>query len=75
MRRVSEYKRLAEDCRKLARSQRWPQQKRQLEEMAIAWEMLAVEREAQLAEKSADSDEAVGAQRLRHWQDTTADLK
>jgi hypothetical protein len=58
MRRVAEYQRFAEDCRTLARSLRKPEHRQQLEDMATAWEMLALEREAQLARKSKNSDRA-----------------
>lgn len=57
MRRVAEYRRFADDCLKLARSLRKPEHRHQLEEMAMAWEVLALEREAQLAkEDKKDSD-------------------
>jgi hypothetical protein len=49
MRMASEYKRFADDCRQLARTLRKPEHKQRLQEMAAAWEMLAVERESQAA--------------------------
>jgi hypothetical protein len=52
MRRVAEYRRFADDCRKLARSLRKPEHRQQLEDMATAWEMLALEREAQLKKEA-----------------------
>lgn len=58
MRRVVEYKRFADDCRQLARTLRKPEHRQQLEEMATAWEMLALERETQLAKRGEDSDRA-----------------
>jgi len=57
MRRVEEYRQFAEDCRQLARTLRKPEHRQQLQEMATAWEMLALEREAQLA-KDKRSDAA-----------------
>ncbi|HEU0175940.1 MAG TPA: hypothetical protein VFV58_16875 [Blastocatellia bacterium] len=58
MRKVAEYRRLADDCRQLARRLRKPEHRQQLEEMATAWEMLALEREAHLAKEGTDSDQA-----------------
>ncbi len=54
MPRSSEYKRFADECRELARILRKPDRKQRLQEMAAAWEMLAVEFDAQLA--SGDQD-------------------
>lgn len=45
MRRVAEYQRFADDCRQLARGLRKPEHRQQLEQMAVAWEMLALEAE------------------------------
>lgn len=58
MRMVSEYMRFAEDCRRLARPMRNAKHRQQLEEMATAWEMLALRREAQLAKQPKGSDQA-----------------
>lgn len=58
MRRVTEYQKFADDCRKLARTLRKPEHRRQLEEMAVVWEMLALEREAQLSTTPKKSDRA-----------------
>jgi len=58
MRRVDEYKRFAEDYRKLARSLRKPEHRQQLEYMTTAWEMLALEREARLPKQRKDSGHA-----------------
>jgi len=58
MRRVAEYWRFADDCRQLARSLRKPEHRQQLEDMAVAWEMLALERQAQLAKEANGSEEA-----------------
>lgn len=58
MRRVAEYQRFADDCRQLARTLRKPEHKHQFEQMATAWEMLALEREDQLAKKGKDPDRA-----------------
>jgi hypothetical protein len=41
MRNASEYKLRAEECRKHASQMKDPEQKKQLEEMAQAWELLA----------------------------------
>jgi hypothetical protein len=48
MRKLSEYKDHADECRRLATQMLNPAHKVQLEEMALAWEMLAREREKQL---------------------------
>jgi hypothetical protein len=53
MQRVLEYHRFAEDCRKLAESQVNLRDKQKLQEMAAAWDMLALERKLELDEKSA----------------------
>jgi hypothetical protein len=58
MRRVVEYKKFADECRKLARSLRKPEHRQQLQEMATVWEMMALEREAQLGKKEKDSNRA-----------------
>jgi hypothetical protein len=44
MLKVSEYERHAEECRKMAASMADPNHKKQLEDMAAAWDMLAKER-------------------------------
>jgi hypothetical protein len=49
MRKISEYRAHAEECRQLARQIKQPEQQRQLEEMAKAWDMLADERQRQIA--------------------------
>ena len=41
MRKVSEYELRAEECRRLAAQTREPDLKKQLEDMARAWELLA----------------------------------
>ena len=41
MRMAAEYKRHAEECRRLARHTAVPEDKRSLEELADTWEMLA----------------------------------
>ena len=41
MRTVSEYERRAEECRKIASQMKDPEQKKQLEVMAQAWDLLA----------------------------------
>jgi len=57
MMRVAEYQRFAEECRQLARSLRKPEHRQRLQDMAAAWEMLALERESELV-KSGGSDRA-----------------
>jgi hypothetical protein len=51
MRKVSEYEEHAEECRKMARQTKNPQHKKQLEEMAQTWDMLAKERAKQIAKE------------------------
>lgn len=58
MGRVAEYKKFADDCRQPARTMRKPEYRQQLEQMAIAWEMLALEDEAQLKTEAQDSGRA-----------------
>jgi hypothetical protein len=41
MRKVAEYELRAEECRRLAAQMKDPEQKKQLEDMAQAWELLA----------------------------------
>jgi hypothetical protein len=48
MRKLSEYQAHAEECRQMAARMRDPVHKKQLEDMAEAWSMLAAEREKQL---------------------------
>lgn len=60
MLRVIEYKQFAEECRGLAARLRKPQDKQRLQEMAVAWEMLALEREEQLNGGSSIRDEQYG---------------
>ncbi|MGC1359424.1 MAG: hypothetical protein WA851_27225 [Xanthobacteraceae bacterium] len=52
MRKVSEYKQHAAECRQMAAKIRDQDQKKQLEEMAEAWTMLATERARQLAKQN-----------------------
>ena len=51
MQRILEYHRYAEECRKLAESLVNPRHKRKLQEMAAAWDMLAIERKRDLEKK------------------------
>lgn len=51
MRKVAEYEQHAEECRRMATGMKDPKQRQQLQEMAAAWEMLAVERKKQLAKQ------------------------
>jgi hypothetical protein len=48
MRKLSEYENHVSECRQMAVKMRDPVQKKQLEEMADAWAMLADERRKQL---------------------------
>ena len=52
MRKVSEYERHAAECRVMASRTRNPFYKKQLEEMAEAWAMLARERRKQLQKQT-----------------------
>jgi hypothetical protein len=54
MQRILEYHRFAEDCRKLAECLVNPRHKQKLQDMAAAWDMLAIERKQMLDEKKAD---------------------
>jgi hypothetical protein len=54
MQRVLEYHRFAEECRKLCESLVNPRHKQKLQEMAAAWDMLAIERKLDLDEKKPD---------------------
>jgi hypothetical protein len=58
MRKVSEYEQHARECRNMAASMKDPEHKKQLQDMAAAWEMLASERRKQLA-KQANSASAL----------------
>ena len=51
MRTVAECKRFADDCRTAAAKMGDPRDKQRLQEMAAAWEMLAVERERQMSKE------------------------
>jgi hypothetical protein len=55
MKKVSEYKTRAAECRKMAGQMRKPEHKKQLMEMAEAWEMLAKARAKQLRQKYSDN--------------------
>lgn len=48
MRTVAECKRYADNCREAAAKMKDPQDQQRFQEMAAAWEMLAVEREGKL---------------------------
>ncbi len=61
MRKVSEYEEHAAECRQMARRSRNANQKKQLEEMALAWEMLASERR-RLILKQVNGDAQLPAQ-------------
>jgi hypothetical protein len=48
MRQATEYRQHAAECRKLAMGARNEQERRQLLDMAAAWERLAMDRDAQM---------------------------
>jgi hypothetical protein len=48
MRKVSEYEMHVKECRRMAAQMKNPEHKKQLQDMAEAWEMLARERERQM---------------------------
>jgi hypothetical protein len=52
LRKVSEYKQHALECRQMASRMQDPVHRKQLEDMAEAWSMLAREREKQLAKQA-----------------------
>ena len=54
MQRILEYHRYAEECRKLAASLVNPRDKQTRQEMAAAWDMLAIERKLDFDEKKPD---------------------
>lgn len=51
MRTVAEYEQFAEDCLRAAAKMKDPQDKQRLQEMAAAWDMLALEQKRQASEK------------------------
>jgi len=53
MRKVAEYEQHAKECRDMARRMRDQHHKKQLEDMAETWEMLASERATQRAKEQA----------------------
>jgi len=52
MQRVLEYHRYAEECRKLAELLINPRHKQKLQEMAAAWDMVAIERKQDMEKKT-----------------------
>ena len=52
MRKVSEYEQHAHECRRMAANMRDAGHRKQLEDMAEAWEMLARERQRQLMKQA-----------------------
>jgi len=54
MQRILQYHRFAEECRKLAQLLVNPRHKQKLQEMAAAWDMLAIERKLDLDGKKPD---------------------
>jgi hypothetical protein len=56
MKKITQYLQHAEECRQLAKQITNPVHLRQLEDMTKAWEMLARERERQLATKKKVQD-------------------
>jgi hypothetical protein len=65
MQRVLEYHRFAEECRKLCESLVNPRHKQKLQEMAAAWDKLAIERKLELDEKKPDRERRASAGRPR----------
>jgi len=57
MRKVSEYEQHATECRQMATKMKDPIHKRQLEDMAQTWAMLADERRKQLAKQQANGEQ------------------
>ncbi len=55
MRRVEEYEQHSEECRRIAANTRNPEHKKQLEQMAAAWTMLAEARKRQLLKEQNSS--------------------
>ena len=51
---MSEYEAHAAECRRLAGTMKDPEQKRQLEEMAQAWDMMADVRKKQLTQSTGE---------------------
>ena len=60
LRKVSEYEQHAEECRKMAAKMKDATHKRQLEEMAEAWAMLARERQKQLQKQRYRTEDLLG---------------
>jgi hypothetical protein len=54
MQRILEYHRFAEECRKIVACLLNPCHKQKLQEMAAAWDMLAIERKPELDKKKPD---------------------
>jgi hypothetical protein len=54
MQRILQYHQFAEECRKLAQLLVNPRHKQKLQEMAAAWDMLAIERKLDLDGKKPD---------------------
>ena len=54
MQRILQYHRFAEECRKLAQLLVNPRHKQKLQEMAAAWDMLAIERKQEFNDKKPD---------------------
>lgn len=55
MRKLSEYQQHAQECRDMAASMKDLAHKKQLQDMAATWEMLATERRKQLAKQANSS--------------------
>ncbi len=55
MRKVSEYEMHAKECRRMAVQMKNLEHKKQLQDMAEAWEMLARERERQMKKQTPQS--------------------
>jgi hypothetical protein len=65
MQRTLQYHRFAEECRKLAELLVNPGHKQKLQEMAAAWDLLAIERKRELDEKKPDRERRASVGRRR----------
>jgi hypothetical protein len=57
MKQAAEYREHAGECRKLAQTAKSEAERKQLKEMAAAWERMAVERERRIAQENQNSSD------------------
>jgi hypothetical protein len=57
MKQAAEYREHAGECRKLAQTAKSEAERKQLMEMAAAWERMAVERERRIAQENQNSSD------------------